>query len=101
MVGSVPFLARYLALNAMLCLMSCFESDEITITTVTKARTLIDYKSKNLSMKGYGMTKHVQGSHKKKGFSPKKKVVPHQEKHIRWHRQGKKRRAKAKLKKDN
>ena len=46
------------------------------------------------------MTKHVQGSHKKKGSAPKK-VAPHQEKHIPRHRQDKKRQAKAKIKKAN
>ena len=95
-----PLSAPY-ALYARLCLMSCFESDEITITTVTKGRTLIDYTATNLSMQGYGMTKHAQGSHKKNGSAPQKSGSAPRETHSPAPPGEKKRRAKAKLKKDN
>ena len=47
------------------------------------------------------MTKHVQGSHKKKGFSPPKKWFRTKRNTFPGTAREKKRRAKAKLKKDN
>ena len=90
-------------LRPMHCLLIRGSLDAMsTVTTVTtKRELLIDYKAKNLSMKGYGMTKHVQGSHKKKGSAHKKSGSAPRETHSRAPPGKKKGQAKAKLKKAN
>ena len=88
------------ALSAMLCLMRCFESDKITITTVTKARTL-SAKGKKFEHTGLWNDKTCAGLTQKKGFSPKKKWLRTKRNTFPGTARGKKGQAKAKLKKAN